>query len=128
MKRLPLILGIAAVLALVGFHFYISKHQPSIIFTDNNTNSTIEVPIDKVPSKDTYHDIIPGQEHRVPVMLKYDKTDNITLAKVMQVLISTIAIAAAFVVVLARKHPYPSVQKHWAFGIIGTVIGFWFKS
>jgi hypothetical protein len=43
----------------------------------------------------------------------------------MQVTVSLAVLGASLFIVLSKK--YESVDKHWAFGIIGTIIGFWLR-
>jgi hypothetical protein len=44
----------------------------------------------------------------------------------MQVVISVSIAAAALFIILSKR--YGSTDKHWAYGAIGTVIGFWLRS
>ena len=44
----------------------------------------------------------------------------------MQVFISLIVLAAALFVILSKK--YESDTQKWAFGIVGTVVGYWLPS
>jgi hypothetical protein len=48
------------------------------------------------------------------------------VAVMMQVLISLIILGAALWVILSRK--YQPTDRHWAYGLVGTVIGFWLHS
>lgn len=65
-----------------------------------------------------------GREHGVnvigPVLLAADHT-----APIMQVCISVIVLSASLWIVLSQR--YQNVEKHWAYGAIGTIIGFWLK-
>lgn len=45
---------------------------------------------------------------------------------VAQLVISAILLAAALFVILTKK--YPPQDKHWAYGALGTVVGFWLKA
>jgi uncharacterized membrane protein len=45
---------------------------------------------------------------------------------VMQVIISVVVLAAGLYVALSGK--YQAAEKNWAFGIIGTIVGFWLKA
>ena len=44
----------------------------------------------------------------------------------MQVLLSLILLAASVFVILAKR--FGPKDKHWAYGTVGTLIGFWLKS
>lgn len=44
---------------------------------------------------------------------------------IMQIFISVIVLGAGLWVVLSRR--YQPQEKHWAYGAIGTIIGFWLK-
>ena len=46
-------------------------------------------------------------------------------APLMPIVISFVLLAAAFYVILAR--PYSSQDRSWAYGTLGTVLGFWLK-
>lgn len=48
-----------------------------------------------------------------------------TVELVMQVLISMALLVAGFYVILSNN--YQAAEKHWAYGAMGTVIGFWLK-
>ena len=52
-------------------------------------------------------------------------TDVSTPSGIMQILISVGLLTAALYVILSGKYE-PDVQK-WAFGIIGTIVGYWLK-
>jgi cell division protein FtsL len=43
----------------------------------------------------------------------------------MQVLISLVVLAGALYIILSMK--YDAKDKHWAYGSIGTIIGYWLK-
>jgi hypothetical protein len=45
---------------------------------------------------------------------------------VAQLVISAVLLAAALFVILTKK--YPPQDKHWAYGALGTVVGFWLKA
>jgi hypothetical protein len=49
--------------------------------------------------------------------------DNIRLT--ISVVISLIILLAALWVILSNRYP-PKVE-HWAYGIIGTIVGFWLR-
>jgi hypothetical protein len=44
----------------------------------------------------------------------------------MQVIVSLAVLGGSLLVVLSKK--YQSVEKHWAFGVIGTIVGFWLRT
>ena len=48
-----------------------------------------------------------------------------TAAGVMQIMISFVLLAAALYVILSKKFDVDT-QK-WAFGIVGTIVGYWLK-
>ncbi len=43
----------------------------------------------------------------------------------VQILLTAALMAASLIVVLSNK--YTPAQKHWAYGMIGTLLGFWLK-
>jgi len=43
-----------------------------------------------------------------------------------QLVISAVLLIAALFVILAKR--YPAQDKHWAYGALGTVVGFWLKA
>ena len=43
-----------------------------------------------------------------------------------QLVISAVLLIAALFVILTKK--YPAQDKHWAYGALGTIIGFWLKA
>jgi hypothetical protein len=43
----------------------------------------------------------------------------------MQVLLSLVLMGAAILIVLS--HAYDAQEKHWAYGTLGTILGFWLK-
>jgi hypothetical protein len=43
----------------------------------------------------------------------------------MQITISVIVLLASLYMILSSK--YGPKDKHWAYGVVGTIIGFWFK-
>ena len=44
---------------------------------------------------------------------------------VMQVLVSATILGCAFYIVLS--HGYDAQDKHWAYGALGTILGYWMK-
>src|SRR5262249_44574362 len=53
-------------------------------------------------------------------------TSDQILKALAQIVISAILIVAALFVVLSKR--YTPTDKHWAYGTIGTLVGFWLKS
>lgn len=43
-----------------------------------------------------------------------------------QLVISAVLLVAALFVILTKR--YPAQDKHWAYGALGTVVGFWLKT
>ena len=43
-----------------------------------------------------------------------------------QLVITGVLLVAALFVILTKK--YPAQDKHWAYGALGTVVGFWLKA
>ena len=43
-----------------------------------------------------------------------------------QLVISAVLLVAALFVILTKR--YPAQDKHWAYGALGTVVGFWLKA
>ena len=43
-----------------------------------------------------------------------------------QLVISAVLLIAALFVILTKRYPAP--DKHWAYGALGTVVGFWLKA
>jgi hypothetical protein len=52
-------------------------------------------------------------------------SEGLEVKLAMQVLISLMALGASLFMVLAKR--YAPKEKHWAYGTIGTIIGFWLK-
>jgi hypothetical protein len=48
------------------------------------------------------------------------------VANTMRVAISGLLLLAALWIILSRR--YASTEKHWAYGIIGTILGFWLRT
>jgi uncharacterized membrane protein len=44
---------------------------------------------------------------------------------VMKVLVSVVILAVALFVILSKT--YDAKAKHWAYGMVGLIIGFWLK-
>jgi hypothetical protein len=44
----------------------------------------------------------------------------------MQVLVSLVLMASAVLIVLS--HAYDPQEKHWAYGTLGTILGFWLRA
>jgi hypothetical protein len=49
----------------------------------------------------------------------------IMIRNLMQIAVSIIVLIAALFVVLGRR--YMPQEKHWAYGAVGTILGFWLK-
>jgi hypothetical protein len=43
----------------------------------------------------------------------------------MQIVISVVVLGASLWVILSQK--YATAEKHWAFGMVGALFGFWLK-
>jgi hypothetical protein len=43
-----------------------------------------------------------------------------------QLVISAVLLVAALFVILTKR--YPAQDKHWAYGALGTIVGFWLKT
>ena len=43
-----------------------------------------------------------------------------------QLVISAVLLVAALFVILTKR--YPAQDKHWAYGALGTIVGFWLKA
>lgn len=50
---------------------------------------------------------------------------SLTVDLVMRVILSLVVVGAALTVVLSSK--YEVGTERWAFGVIGTVLGYWFR-
>jgi hypothetical protein len=48
-----------------------------------------------------------------------------TIRLVMQIVVSLALLLACLLVVLSNK--YDPNSKHWAFGMLGTIVGFWLR-
>jgi hypothetical protein len=48
---------------------------------------------------------------------------NVPLA--MEILISVVVLVAALYVILSKR--YTPTDKHWAYGTVGLIVGFWLK-
>ena len=51
---------------------------------------------------------------------------SLSYALSAQLVISAVLLVAALFVILTKK--YPPQDKHWAYGALGTVVGFWLKA
>jgi hypothetical protein len=60
----------------------------------------------------------PAPAPEVPAVMSYPLT--------AQLVISAVLLVAALFVILTKK--YPPQDKHWAYGALGTVVGFWLKA
>ena len=45
---------------------------------------------------------------------------------IMRIILSLILLGGALWVILARR--YSPADRHWAYGIVGTIVGFWLNS
>lgn len=71
------------------------------------------------PYKDLY-------EHAPSLTAKPDYSELIANAvPIMQICISALVLGAGLWVILSRQ--YQPTEKHWAYGAIGTIIGFWLR-
>jgi hypothetical protein len=52
--------------------------------------------------------------------------DTLSVPLTAQLVISAVLLTAALFVILTKK--YPAADKHWAYGALGTVVGFWLKA
>jgi hypothetical protein len=43
----------------------------------------------------------------------------------MQAVVSAVILGCALYIVLS--HGYPAQDKHWAYGMMGTILGYWMK-
>ena len=50
---------------------------------------------------------------------------EVKFRELLQAVISLIVLVAAIFVILAKR--YKPTEKHWAFGAVGTILGFWLK-
>ena len=64
----------------------------------------------------------------VPIPAPPPELSSATLgyATTAQLVISAVLLAAALFVILTKK--YPPQDKHWAYGALGTIVGFWLKA
>ena len=70
---------------------------------------------------------IPPAVHNISYQqgFPYQELD-FTLRHVMQALVSIILLVASLFVILAKK-TYTAQDRHWAYGTVGTLVGFWLK-
>ena len=106
MKRLPLIFAFVALIVLLGSQFYRTRAPLATM-----SHPTIE------------HEARPRPGAAAPTINL--PADNSGLVDAMQVAISIVVLGAGLFVVLSKR--YEAAEKNWAFGAIGTVIGFWLK-
>jgi hypothetical protein len=50
----------------------------------------------------------------------------VALQFVMRAAVTMVILIAGLFVILSKK--YTATDKHWAYGVVGTVVGFWLKS
>jgi anaerobic C4-dicarboxylate transporter len=57
---------------------------------------------------------------------EFRELTQVSTKDVVQVIISVLLLAASIFVILSKK--YAEKEQHWAYGTIGTLIGFWLKT
>jgi hypothetical protein len=45
--------------------------------------------------------------------------------EIVQYVVTAVLLAAGLFVILSKR--YPPKDKHWAYGVVGTVVGFWLR-
>jgi len=60
------------------------------------------------------------------IVLKVHFLSSEQVKLAMQIFISLVVLFAALYVVVIKSNATPA-QKHWAFGALGTLVGFWLK-
>ncbi|MBP2498385.1 hypothetical protein ABID82_005071 [Methylobacterium sp. PvP062] len=140
MSYVPAILFAFTIIALLIIRLYTPLRQASvfdiaIVKASWNTSEVSGAP--KNPPPDTIETNIDGTEYvyhledkKPPAKTKRPSRDdvkfNATFVKnVMQPLVSLIVLAVAFWIILSDI--YDAEHKQWAYGAIGTVVGFWIK-
>jgi hypothetical protein len=58
-----------------------------------------------------------------PLQLRGAGDDTIINKQLVQVIISLIVLCSALWVIISKR--YASADRHWAFGLVGTIVGFW---
>jgi hypothetical protein len=116
MKKLPLAVALLGVVITIGLQFYPPEQ---VYFRAKPVQTEPDLP------KHTDRD---GWQHASPydpsVVFESSIKPN-PVVPIMQIVISMIVLASGLWVVLSGK--YQTTEKHWAYGAIGTIIGFWFK-
>lgn len=56
----------------------------------------------------------------------YEKRYSVIASTWMPVVLSLLVVLSALYVILS-KDMYPDAQQKWAFGVVGTILGYWFK-
>ena len=106
MKKLPLVLAFVALIVLLGSQYFRTRAPLA-----PTSRPTIE------------HEVKPRPGAGAPP--SNAPAENSGVVDAMQVAISVIVLGAGLFVVLSKR--YEAAEKNWAFGAIGTVVGFWLK-
>jgi hypothetical protein len=117
MKKIPIIIAILGVLAVLLLHVFSANQKPTY------NSKQLRVPYESPVPGEHHHVIAPPAESHSPLSPAPAKQDDST--KLMQAAISIIVLLAALWVILSGK--YQEAQTHWAFGAIGSIITFWLK-
>jgi len=106
MKKLPLVFAFVALIALLGSQYF-----------------RVRAPLTTRTHPPIEHEAKPkpGAEAPAPA----PPAESSSVIDTMQVAISVVVLGAGLFVVLSKK--YEAAEKNWAFGAIGTVVGFWLK-
>jgi ABC-type Fe3+ transport system permease subunit len=68
-------------------------------------------------------------KHRPPIVEKPARTETEQEANPLQiwmrVFLTLACLAASLTIILSSK--YKPAEKHWAYGFVGTIIGYWFR-
>jgi len=110
MKKLPLVLAALALVVLLISQFY--QRTPSLA----PAKATPRVLVEAKP---------PAETAKKPSAGATSLPESSSVVSAMQVVISIGGLVAGLFVVLSQS--YKPEDKHWAFGLIGTVVGFWLK-
>lgn len=66
------------------------------------------------------------QQQQLPPPPGPEPASSLSYALSAQLVISAVLLIAALFVILTKR--YPAQDKHWAYGALGTVVGFWLKA
>lgn len=115
LKSLPTVLVMATIVCL-GTFGWIEHVQRA------GNETTLSRLFEKYPASPT------TQRPRVGEGISAEPLDSSFGEQVhwMQVIVSLALTAAALFIILSAR--YAPKDKHWAYGIIGTIVGFWFRS